>query len=437
MASEWPVVRLGEVVDFVTGFPFESQQYTDDPAAPRLLRGDNVAQGGLRWDGAKRWPATETADLGAYWLRAGDVILAMDRPWIEAGLKYAAVRDSDLPALLVQRVARLRGTANLNTAFLKYVIGGRAFTEYVTGVQTGTAVPHISGGQIREFEFALPPLPQQHAIAHILGTIDDKIELNRGMNETLEAIARAVFKSWFVEFDPVRAKLEGRDPRLPPRLAEYFPDSFEDSEVGEIPAGWNVARLGDKATTLIGGTPARDNPSFWGGDIPWINSGKANEFRVVEPSELITSAGLASSATKVLPARTTIIAITGATLGQVSLLEVEACANQSIVGVLGSEALPSEYVYCWVKERVGDLVAAQTGGAQQHINKNDVNMLPVLCPSEGVIEAYTTVARPIFDRIRAACLQGLALQAARDELLPKLVSGAIRVDAARLSGDTT
>jgi type I restriction enzyme S subunit len=244
MAGEWPVVRLGDVVDFVTGFPFESQQYTNDPTAPRLLRGDNVGQGVLRWDGAKRWPATGTGDLAGYWLREGDVILAMDRPWIEAGLKYAAVRDSDLPALLVQRVARLRGTAQLHTGFLKYVIGGRAFTEYITGVQTGTAVPHISGGQIRSYEFPLPPLPQQRAIAHILGTLDDKSELNRRTNETLEAIARALFTSWFVDFLPVRAKAEGRDSGLPPYLADLFPDSLEDSELGEIPKGWPLVSLG-------------------------------------------------------------------------------------------------------------------------------------------------------------------------------------------------
>lgn len=153
MGSEWPTVRLGDVTVLLTGFPFKSEEYTEDSFAPRLLRGDNVAQGVLRWNGVKRWPKTAVDDVEQYRLVKGDVILAMDRPWIDAGLKYAAVRESDLPALLVQRVARLRGTGALDTSFLKYVIGSRAFTEHVLAVQTGTAVPHISGGQIKSFEF--------------------------------------------------------------------------------------------------------------------------------------------------------------------------------------------------------------------------------------------------------------------------------------------
>jgi type I restriction enzyme S subunit len=151
MVGEWVSVRLGDVTDLLTGFPFKSDRYVDDDTAPRLVRGDNVAQGTLRWDGAKRWPQDALTDVADYELREGDVILAMDRPWLEAGLKYASVRSADLPSLLVQRVACLRGTERLNTRFLKYVIGGQAFTEYVLAVQTGTAVPHISGGQIRGF----------------------------------------------------------------------------------------------------------------------------------------------------------------------------------------------------------------------------------------------------------------------------------------------
>src|SRR5712691_5479063 len=112
-AMDWVLVRLGEVANLITGFPFKSDKYVDDNNAPRLLRGDNIAQGILRWDGAKRWPRNATNDVAEYWLREGDIILAMDRPWIEAGLKYASVRDTDLPSLLVQRVARLRGTNRL------------------------------------------------------------------------------------------------------------------------------------------------------------------------------------------------------------------------------------------------------------------------------------------------------------------------------------
>ena len=246
------------------------------------------------------------------------------------------------------------------------------------------------------------------------------------MSETLEAMARALFKSWFIDFDPVRAKAEGRDPGLPKPIADLFPGRLVDSELGETPEGWRLSTLGAEVESVLGGTPSREHPEYWGGDIPWINSGKANEFRVVEPSEFITHEGLASSATKMLPSRTTIIAITGATLGQISVTEIAVCANQSIVGVLGTDTLPTEFLYFWISEHVDELLARQTGGAQQHINKNNINELPVLCPGAPLVRAYLGTARTVFDRIRTCLFESRALAALRDALLPALLSGDVR-----------
>ena len=128
-------IHIGDYVDLLTGFPFKSAEYSTDDSGVRLLRGDNIAQGALRWDSAKRWPEQFTSDYSLYRLRQGDVVLAMDRPWIEAGLKYAAVGRGDLPCLLVQRVARLRALPGLDQAFLRYVIGSKAFTDHVLAVR--------------------------------------------------------------------------------------------------------------------------------------------------------------------------------------------------------------------------------------------------------------------------------------------------------------
>ena len=123
-------VQLGDVSEIQTGFPFKSNEYSDDPTDPKLLRGDNIAQGRVRWDGVKRWPHSRTAEVAQYWLKEGDVIVAMDRPWIEAGLKYCAIQRDDLPCLLVQRVARLRGRKGLDNGFLRYLIGSQSFTDH-------------------------------------------------------------------------------------------------------------------------------------------------------------------------------------------------------------------------------------------------------------------------------------------------------------------
>jgi len=345
--------------------------------------------------------------------------------------RTALVDQLDVPFLMLTPQVtyyRVRDPSRLVARYLKLYFDSPDFQAlFETWGQKGSTRAYLGITAQLDLPIVLPSPAEQRAIAHILGTLDDNIALNRWMNETLEAIARALFKSWFVDFDPVRAKAEGRNPGLPQPLADLFPDSFEDSELGEIPRGWGLSRLGDEVETLLGGTPSRVEASFWGGDIPWINSGKANEFRIVEPSEFITQAGLDSSATKLLPARTTVIAITGATLGQVSITEIATCANQSIVGVLGSAALPSEFIYFWVKENIDRLIASQTGGAQQHINKKNVNELPIVVPGKGVVSAYMRTARATFDRIKESCFESRTLGALHDALLPKLISGELRV----------
>lgn len=189
----WNPARLGDHVDLLVGFAFKSAEFTDDRDGIRLLRGDNVGQGRLRWHDARRWPVERTSEFKRYELKAGDVVLAMDRPWIEAGLKYASVRDDDVPSLLVQRVARLRGNGALSQEYLRYLIAGPQFTSWVLAVQTGTAIPHISGGQIADYPFCLPPRPEQERIASVLGALDDKIDSNRRLISSLGELTAAWF----------------------------------------------------------------------------------------------------------------------------------------------------------------------------------------------------------------------------------------------------
>jgi type I restriction enzyme S subunit len=157
--KEWPMVALGDHVALLTGYPFKSKDYTNNPDDTRLISGYNIMQGYLRWDITNRWPVSKSSGLERYRLQANDIVLAMDRPWIDAGLKYAWMNQDDLPCLLVQRTARLRGSETLDVRFLRHLIGGSQFTSYVKRITTGTAVPHISPTDIKSFRFLLPPLP--------------------------------------------------------------------------------------------------------------------------------------------------------------------------------------------------------------------------------------------------------------------------------------
>lgn len=416
--ARWQKARLGDHVDIQTGFPFKSKEYTDDPSGTSLLRGDNIVQGKLRWDGVKRWSDNNADAYEKYSLREGDVVLAMDRPWIEAGLKYAWITKRDLPCLLVQRVARLRGVNGLSTDYIRYIIGHHSFTDYVKGIWTGVAVPHISESQIRAFPILLPPPDVQEKITAVLSAYDDLIENNSRRIEILEQMAQMVYREWFVYF----------------RFPGHEAIEMVASALGPIPNGWVVEKVGDRYTTVLGGTPSRNKPEFWeSGTIPWINSGEVNKLRVIEPSEFITSEALSKSSAKLMPKKATVVAITGATLGQVSLLEIESSANQSVVGIYDREGNFSQYLYLTFTAIIGAVIKHASGGAQQHINKEIVNDTKIVVPPMVVMKRFNEIVVPIFDLIASLFFKNATLRKTRDLLLPKLISGQISVDQLDLS----
>jgi len=371
------------------GFPFPSADFSTSADDVKLLRGDNVAQRALRWGGAKAWPMERISEVAEYQLRSGDVVLAMDRPWIEAGLKIARVRDTDLPALLVQRVARLRSKQTLDQRFLYYLLSSQKFTDYILSVQTGTTVPHISAAQIRAFEFDLPPIEDQMRTAEVLESLDDLIEANESLARILDDLAAATWKV------TVRTFAE-------------------------------EVLLGELAEVVLGGTPDRARADYWGGDIPWLNSGVANEFRVLSATDFVTDIGFASSSTKLMPSGSTLLAITGATLGKVTRLEIPACGNQSLIGVFAPDEALNDYLFYAIQRGIPNLMAKATGGAQQHVNKMDVRAMPIPVLNSTGLRKWHSIAAPLLTGVRECLVEASVLRATRDALLPLLMSGKVR-----------
>ncbi len=284
-----------------------------------------------------------------------------------------------------------------------------------------------------------PKLDEQNKIVKVLLSLDDKIELNRKMNQTLEEMAQALFKSWFVDFDPVHARAKAKSEAdletlakelgISKEVLELFPSEFEESELGLIPKGWEVALIGNKLDVLLGGTPSRQNDSYWtNGTVSWINSGMVNKFRITEESELITEEAVRRSSTKLLPMKTTVLAITGATLGQVSLLEIDSCANQSVIGLPETDELNHSFIYPCICYAIKDLMLHQTGGAQQHINKGNVENYQIVFPDKKILEKYVLAAKPLMNKISNNSFEIQSLQKTRDLLLPKLLSGELSVE---------
>lgn len=425
MAGEGRRTTLGEAAHLLTGFPFKSADFSDAPDDVRLLRGDNIAQGTVRWDGVKRWPRTRMNDHLDYLLRPGDVALAMDRPWIEAGLKHATLTEADCPSLLVQRVARLRARPGVEQRFLGYVVRSPAFTHYVLGVQTGTAVPHISGGQIKSYGFVLPPLAEQQQTAELLGALDDKIELNRRMAETLEAMTQALFKSWFVDFDPVRAKADGRPTGLPNDLATLFPDSLDHQGV---PVGWHTQRLGDLFDVVGGNTPRTESAAFWGGTHHWATPkdlSRVDMLSLLDTGRRLTIAGLQQASSGLLPIGSLLLS-TRAPIGYMAFITRPMAINQGLAAITRKD-VSAAYAWGWCHANMDVIVRNAGGSTFPEISKAVLRTLPMLAPSQPVLDAFGSVADEFIRRIVTAAEQARTLIGIRDTLLPKLMSGELRI----------
>ncbi|WP_222861626.1 restriction endonuclease subunit S [Oceaniovalibus sp. ACAM 378] len=422
-------VQLGDVVAIQTGFPFKSSNYSDDQSDPKLLRGDNIAQGKVRWDGVKRWPTADTSGIDQYWLREGDVILAMDRPWIEAGLKYCVIQSDDLPCLLVQRVARLRGQKQLDNGFLRYVIGSQSFTEHVLAVQTGTAIPHISTKQIQSFHFDLPPLPKQRAIAATLGALDDKIELNRRMNETLEAMARALFRDWFVDFGPTRAKMAGTTPYLSPDIWPHFPDRLDDE--GK-PEGWDFETVIDQADWINGA--AYKNMHFSDapdalpvikiaelkngvtGNTAWTATDLGSRYLIDDGELLFSWSGNPDTSID------TFLWSGG-----------KAWLNQHIFAVRETGKRSKPFLHAmlkFLKPEFAELARNKQTTGLGHVTKADMKRMLICTAPKSVHQAFDELITPIFDRAFLLQMESRTLAQTRDLLLPKLISREIHLSGA-------
>jgi type I restriction enzyme S subunit len=279
-------------------------------------------------------------------------------------------------------------------------------------------------------------LDEQRAIAHILGTLDDKIELNRRMNETLEALARAIFKSWFVDFDPVRAKMEGRWkrgqslPGLPAHLFDLFPDRLVDSELGEIPEGWRVGAIGDLAEVVGGSTPSTSNPGYWhGGGHHWATPKDLSRLSVpvlLATERKITDAGLAQIGSGLLPAGTVLLS-SRAPIGYLAIAEVPVAINQGFIAMRPRDGVSNLFILLWADVAREDIMRRANGSTFQEISKANFRSIPLPLPSAALMSAFHQNVIPLYRRIVENAREFRALAALRDVLLPKLIRGEIRI----------
>jgi len=320
------------------------------------------------------------------------------------------------PSFTNQQINAVVAAGDNDPRFLYYLLRNDA--ERIAATASGAATPIINKSSFAGTKVRIPGAETQIRVGAVLGAIDDLIENNRLRIALLEQIGQANYREWFVHF----------------RYPGHKDVELVDSPLGPIPHGWQTTTVGQSFTVVLGGTPSRQNPDFWNGEIPWLNSGKTNELRVIEPSEYITDLGLASSNTKLMPPKTTLIAITGATLGQVSILEAEMCANQSVVGIYDTIDSNGEWTYRTFVDRIDGIVQSASGGAQQHINKGIINEVVITRPTDRILADFSRLATPLGNEIATLLRSNRCLEAIRDLLLPKLVTGALDVSKLDLDG---
>ncbi len=272
----------------------------------------------------------------------------------------------------------------------------------------------------------LPSLAIQDNILGVLQTIDDKIELNRRMNETLEASARALFRDWFVDFGPTRAKAEGRPAYLAPDLWSLFPDRFDDTGT---PSEWCPVPLTDMFEIIGGGTPKTTTPQFWGGDVPWfsvVDTPSPGSVFVVDTDKTITMAGVVGSSAKLIEPGTTIISARG-TVGNLAIAGQIMAFNQSCYALKSAGDVGPMFVYLAADTMVETLKSRSHGSVFSTITRATFEGVTMPKASNDVLRQFELAAAPVFDRIKANVFESRILAETRDTLLPKLMSGTIRV----------
>jgi len=330
---------------------------------------------------------------------------------------------------LAQRVITLRGKEGfLDNDYLLYLMLSEEIQEQLKARSTGTTVLGIKQSELRKISVKVPPLDIQRSATSTLKALDDRITLLRETNATLEAMAQALFKSWFVDFDPVHANAGTRAATLSAELQALFPSTFTDTPQGLVPEGWRVVSFTETINVIGGGTPKTSIPECWGGDIPWfsvVDAPATTDVFVISTEKQITELGLNNSSTKLLPAGTTIISARG-TVGRLALVGCDMAMNQSCYGLRGKYG-DDYFTYFTTCRLVEALKQRSHGSVFDTITRDTLAGVSVIYPDYSVVAAFEDAVSAVMEKIKNNLQKAQTLATLRDTLLPRLISGQLRL----------
>ncbi len=428
LADETALSRIDDLCEAVVDCPHSTPVWTDTGAL--VLRSQNIRNGRLDLstksftDEAHYRDRSKRAEV-----RAGDLVITREAPMGEVCMIPPGLR-----CCLGQRMVLLRPNAlKCDGRYLLYALQSPGLLEQISWSEgTGSTVSNLRIPHLKALRVPTPHKKEQQQIGSTLGALDDKIEQNRRTAQSLEQLARAIFRAWFVDFEPVKAKAAGATafPSMPQPVFDALPIRFVDSDIGRVPEGWEAKALSAICTLVSGGTPKRSEAAYWDGDIPWFSVKDApgqGELWVLETSERISADGLADSAARVVPKGCTIISARG-TVGQLALAGVPMAFNQSCYGLLPGDGKSFGYLHLLMQSVVAELQQRTHGSVFDTITRTTFDGLLVTSPRNEVVSAFEAVIDPLLALLLESADESMKLAAMRDYLLPKLLSGDIQVE---------
>lgn len=455
MGGEWQEVTLGQIFKVKHGFAFSGEFFTDEPKDTVLVTPGNFAVGGGFQSRKRKYYSGPVPE--GYVLKPGQVVVTMTDLSKESDtLGYAATVPGDAVVWLHnQRVGLLEFKSEFaaDPRFFEYLLRTLEYRAWIVGSASGTTVKHTSPSRIESYKAHIPPFAEQRAIAHILGALDDKIELNRKRNETLEAMARAMFKAWFVDFEPVRAKMEGRWQRGQPlpgvsaHLYDLFPDRLVESELGLVPEGWEIDGLGKQLHVLETGRRPKGGVAGIGSGVPSVGAESITMVGHFDfgKTKFVTEDFFSCLKSGRAESMDVMLYKDGGKPGdfrpRVSMFgrgfPFDRYAINEHVFRMRSLALGQSFLYLQMSDEriLRDLRNRGGKAAIPGINQNDVRTLRLTLPPGQLLRAFDQMALPTFEVILDQASESRTLAQLRDTLLPKLISGELRIpDAERIVG---
>lgn len=397
------------------------------PIGPKFLRTTDIVRGTIDWDDVPYCHA-DSSTIEKYRLHENDIVIS--RTGANAGIN-CLVNKPPVDAIFAGYLVRFQIDEKIaNAHYVSYVLRSLVWGDYVANTRTGSAQPQLNAVLMGEFEFSLPPLHIQKVIAQVLGALDEKFELNQQISKNLEGIAQTIFRSWFVDFDPVKAKMAGEKPvGMDDETAALFPDSMVGSELGLVPVGWKLSSIGDEIECVGGSTPSTSNSEFWDGDIFWTTPkdlSKQVGLVTTSSERQITNKGLQKISSGLLPVHSVLMS-SRAPIGYLSINAVPTAINQGFIALRHDPKFAPLYLFFWLQLNMPEIKNRAGGGTFAEISRSAFKSIPFVVPNEPTLRKFAEIAEPILSQLTALSLQNQELAALRDALLPRLISGELQI----------